>query len=100
MREEATDPVPADVEAEAKAFIYFKESTNRLDAVNSIGCIGLGQDCNGQLVKDCPEWRTDRACQEAYWERYVLNRYGTWAEAKAFWQARVPINGSDVGHWW
>lgn len=28
-------------ETEARAFIYLKESTNRIDAKNSIGCIGL-----------------------------------------------------------
>ena len=99
MREEPTEPIQ-DIEAEAKAFIYTKESTNRLDAVNSIGCIGLGQDCNGALEPACPDWRTNYACQDAFWERYMLNRYDTWAAAKAHWLARVPINGQDVGHWW
>lgn len=92
--------MPADVEAEAKAFIYFKESTNRLDAENSIGCIGLGQDCNGALEPACPNWQTNRACQDAFWETYMQRRYGTWAAAKAHWMSRVPINGQDVGHWW
>lgn len=87
-------------EAEAKAFIYAHESSNRLDAMNAGGCKGLGQDCNGVLEKDCPSWRTDYACQDAFWERYMAKRYGTWAKAKAHWQARVPINGKDVGNWW
>jgi hypothetical protein len=87
-------------ESEAKMFIYMKESGNRLDAVNSIGCIGLGQDCNGVLAKECPNWRTDRVCQDTFWEKYMQRRYGTWQAAKAFWIARVPINGKNVGHWW
>ena len=77
-----------------------KESSNRLEAINSIGCIGLGQDCNGQLAIDCPDWQTDRPCQEVFWQRYMSNRYGTWNKAKQHWSARVPINGKDVGNWW
>jgi vacuolar-type H+-ATPase subunit I/STV1 len=84
----------------ARAFIFQKESGNRLDAVNSIGCYGLGQDCNGSLASVCPNWRTDRPCQESFWESYMLRRYGSWERAVAHWQARVPINGRDVGHWW
>ena len=89
-----------DYEAEAKAFIYTKESSNRLDAVNGSGCKGLGQDCNNVLHIECPNWQTDYACQDAFWERYMQKRYGTWVKAKAFWLARVPINGVDVGNWW
>jgi len=77
-----------------------KESSNRLEAINEIGCKGLGQDCNGQLVIDCPNWQTDRPCQEAFWERYMISRYGTWVKAWEHWLARVPINGRDVGFWW
>ncbi|MGF9648855.1 hypothetical protein AAIH32_12820 [Pseudarthrobacter oxydans] len=91
-----TAQVPTDIEAEAKAFIYFKESTNRLDAQNSIGCIGLGQDCNGDLVKACPDWQTNRACQDAFWESYMLRRYGTWAAARAHWLARGDCLNNGV----
>ena len=91
---------PDSTEAEAKAFIYDNESSNRLDAVNEIGCVGLGQDCNGALPIACPNWRTDRPCQDAFWEDYMKRRYGTWAAAKAHWLARVPINGEDRGYWW
>ncbi len=91
---------PAESEADAKAFIYFKESTNRLDAHNSSGCKGLGQDCNGQLVIDCPNWQTDYPCQDVYFKKYMQHRYKTWMAAKAHWLARVPINGRDVGNWW
>lgn len=95
-----SEVAPVSSEAEAKAFIYFKESSNRLDAINSQGCKGLGQDCNGTLEPACPNWRTDYGCQDAFWERYMKSRYGTWAKAKAFWESRAPINGRDVGHWW
>jgi hypothetical protein len=98
---EAIEPtIVASTEAEDKAFIYFKESSNHLDSENSAGCKGLGQDCNGQLIIDCPNWKTDYTCQDAYWERYMTARYGTWAAAKAHWLARIPINGRDVGNWW
>lgn len=99
-RAPAKAPDVTDSEAQAKAFIYLKESTNRLDAINAGGCKGLGQDCNGVLEKDCPNWRTDHTCQDSFWERYMAKRYGTWTKAKAHWQARVPINGKDVGNWW
>ena len=87
-------------EAEAKAFIYLKESTNRLEAENQYGCKGLGQDCNGALEPECPNWRTDYTCQDNFWEKYMQRRYKTWSAAKAHWEARVPINGKDVGNWW
>jgi len=84
----------------AKEFIYRKESGHRLDATNELGCIGLGQDCNKVLHLECPDWRTNYACQDAFWERYMERRYGSWEKAKAHWLARVPINGRDVGNWW
>lgn len=87
-------------EAEAKAYIFRRESSNRLEAENKYGCKGLGQDCNGRLVVECPNWKTDRKCQEAFFGRYVVRRYGDWDTAKKFWDARVPINGRDVGNWY
>ena len=100
--QQATDVKPAkkDVEAEARAYIFRRESSNRLDAENQYGCKGLGQDCNGHLVVECPNWKTDRACQEAFFGKYVLARYGDWETAKIFWDARVPINGVDRGNWY
>ncbi|BAS17604.1 hypothetical protein AHiyo8_59070 [Arthrobacter sp. Hiyo8] len=77
-----------------------KESSNRTDAVNSAGCIGLGQDCNGVLATRCPDWQTTYQCQDEYFTGYMRSRYKTWAAAKAHWLARVPINGRDVGNWW
>lgn len=87
-------------EAEAKAYIFRRESSNRLEAENKYGCKGLGQDCNGRLVVECPNWKTDRKCQEVFFGKYVVRRYGDWDTAKKFWDARVPINGRDVGNWY
>jgi hypothetical protein len=96
-------------EAEAKAYIYEHESNNKLTAVNEYGCIGLGQDCScygkgpacvPDLVQSCPDWRTNRECQDEFWEDYMSYRYGSWQNAKAHWTKRVPIKGIDKGHWW
>jgi len=93
-------PVPSIGGESARDFIFRVESGNTLHAKNGIGCYGLGQDCNDVLAGECPNWRTDRPCQERFWESYMQRRYGSWEAAKAFWQARVPINGKDVGNWW
>lgn len=68
---------------EAKAFIYQHESGNRTTAVNSIGCRGLGQACPGSKLP-CGD---DYACQDAWFTNYMLQRYGSWENAKAFWVA-------------
>ncbi len=91
---------PQNLEQEAKEFIFFKESSNQLDAVNPHGCKGLGQDCNNVLHEACPNWQEDRNCQESFWQDYMSRRYGSWQKAKAHWLARIPIDGRDVGHWW
>lgn len=96
----ATSALTEISEAEAEANIYIAESSNRIEAINWNGCIGLGQDCNGTLVLACPDWATNRPCQETYWEGYMARRYGTWVKAWNHWLARVPINGVDVGNWW
>jgi LysM repeat protein len=72
----------------AKAFIYARESGNNPNATNPNGCYGLGQDCNGVLRTMCG---ADYACQDAYFTRYAMARYGSWAGALAFWQSH---------HWW
>jgi hypothetical protein len=86
-----TIPINATAYAEggdAKAFIYSHESGGRLTARNSGGCLGLGQACPGsKLVNACPNWETDYACQDAFFTNYMLNRYKTWENAKAFWLA-------------
>lgn len=78
----------AESESEARAFIRHHESTNRLDAVNpASGSCGLYQalPCS-KLEADCPNWRTDRECQEAWGERYMLSRFASWRDAKNYWQ--------------
>jgi len=68
---------------EAKMFIYMKESGNRTNAINkSSGACGLGQ------ALPCAKMGcslTDYACQDAFFTKYMQNRYGTWENAKAFW---------------
>lgn len=91
VAEPVVQPVEVQVQEtpnEAKQFIYFKESSNRLDAVNEIGACGLGQSlpCS-KLENDCPDWRTNYACQDAWFTNYMQNRYGTWENARAFWIA-------------
>lgn len=90
-------PVENSTEIEAKAFIYHHESTTNPAAENSLGCYGLGQDCNG-IVKD--RCGADYQCQDDFFTDYMLRRYGSWQAAKSFWLSRVPINGQDVGNWW
>lgn len=74
-----------------KAFIYQHESGNRLGAVNSRGCIGLGQSCGGSLAVACPNWRTNRICQDKFWDNYAIARYGGWEQSYQFWVK---------SHWW
>lgn len=93
----AATPPTTDAEAEAKAFIYHKESSNNPAAENYLGCYGLGQDCNGIVKKKCG---ADYTCQDAFFTDYMARRYGSWSKAKAFWLASVDINGKEVGNWW
>ena len=86
----------AESEADAKAFIYHKESGNNPKAINSTGCRGLGQACPGTKLP-CGD---DYQCQDEWFTSYMKNRHGSWVKAKQHWLARVPINGKDVGHWW
>lgn len=77
-----------DSQYEAKQFIYFKESTNRLDAVNpSSGACGIGQSlpCE-KLSSICTNWKVDYKCQDNFFTNYMAKRYGSWAKAKEFWQ--------------
>jgi len=68
-------------------FIFYKESGGRTDAVNaSSGACGLGQSlpCS-KLANVCPNWRTDRDCQVAFFSNYANARYGGWGGAVTFW---------------
>jgi hypothetical protein len=81
---------------EAKNYIYMHESSMRLDAVNPIGCIGLGQNCpdkNGNywLKEACPDWQTNYICQDNAFTNYAVVRYGSWNNAYNFWLRN---------HWW
>lgn len=70
-------------EAEAKAFIYFKESTNNPKAINaSSGACGLGQ---ALPCSKLPCSLDDRACQDEWFTNYMKGRYGSWSAAKAYW---------------
>lgn len=86
--EAAQEPVQAVVSYESscgdpKSCIYDKESGNNPAAMNSIGCYGIGQDCNGIVLNQCG---TDYACQDAYFTDYMSRRYGTWEHAWEVWQ--------------
>ena len=72
---------------QAKAFIYQHESGNNPNAVNSIGCRGLGQACPGSKLP-CG---ADYACQDAWFTNYAMTRYGSWEAAYQFWVQN---------HWW
>lgn len=69
--------------SDAKMFIYMKESGNNPNSINkSSGACGLGQ------ALPCSKMGCalgDYACQDAFFTRYMLNRYGSWENAKAFW---------------
>jgi len=69
---------------DAKMFIYLKESGNNPNAVNkSSGACGLAQ------ALPCSKMNCslgDYACQDAWATNYMQNRYGTWENAKAFWE--------------
>lgn len=68
-------------------YIYMHESDCNLNAVNSQGCRGIGQACPGSKLP-CG---ADYACQNAFFTRYAMDRYGSWEGAYNFW-----INN----HWW
>ena len=81
-------PVEAPISSdEAKAFIYMKESSNNLAAVNpSSGACGIGQSlpCS-KLANECPNWATDYECSDRWFTNYMLARYGSWQAAKDYW---------------
>jgi len=96
LTEQQTTSVQSETspELEAKAFIYFKESSNNPTAQNAGGCYGLGQDCNG-IVKD--KCGASYECQDTFFTDYAFRRYGSWQAAKAFWLSNC---GSRLGCWW
>jgi len=70
---------------DAKAFIYAKESGNNPGAINaSSGACGLGQ---ALPCSKMPCSLSDYACQDNFFTGYMLHRYGSWENARAFWLA-------------
>lgn len=63
-------------------YIYMHESGCNLNAVNSRGCYGIGQDCNGIVRSRCG---ANYQCQNEYFTSYVNGRYGGWQQAYNFW---------------
>lgn len=76
-------------DADSAAQILMRESGGRPDAINSGGCIGLGQACPGgikaQLLAECPDWQNQPVCQVKVFDAYANRRYGSWAQALSFW---------------
>lgn len=64
--------------------IYMGESSCVMDVINSIGACGLGQSlpCD-KMAKDCPDWRTNYDCQNAWFTAYAMS-YGSWENAYNF----------------
>lgn len=76
---------------DAKSCIYQKESGNNPSSINrSSGACGLGQawPCS-KLRLSCS--LTDYECQDAFFTKYAVDRYGSWDNAWSFWSAN---------HWW
>ena len=72
-----------------KAFIYQKESGCNTAAINkSSGACGIGQ---ALPCSKLPCSLSDFACQDAWFSNYAIQRYGSWANARAFWERN---------HWW
>lgn len=89
-----------------KDFIYQHESGGILTRTNSIGCYGLGQSCGPALANACPNWQTDYACQDNYWESYAAS-YGGWEASYNFWNcigscysARIDKVTVKTATWW
>lgn len=68
-------------------YIYMHESSCNVNAVNSIGCRGIGQACPGSKLP-CG---SDYECQNKWFTNYALTRYGSWKNAYETWL---------IQHWW
>jgi hypothetical protein len=68
---------------DAKMFIYMHESGNNPGAINaSSGACGLGQSLPCSKM-GCS--LSDYTCQDQWFTSYMLGRYGSWENARAFW---------------
>lgn len=71
-------------------FIVSHESSWNPTALNSEGCVGLGQRCPAStLYTQCPD--LDPVCQLRQFTNYAVTRYGDWANAASIW---------SVQRWW
>lgn len=78
------------------AYIYGYESGGHVvgncdtKALNSIGCLGIGQACpSSKLTDACPN--LDYACENAFFTDYAISKYGSWEGAYNTWLSQ---------HWW
>ena len=77
-------------------FIYSHESGCNTSQWTG-NCYGIGQDCNNIVYNLCgPSY----ACQNAYFTRYMLDRYGSWANAYAIGMSRGTSSVNDGWGWW
>lgn len=82
----------------AKLWVYMHESGNNPNSQASNGACGLGQalPCSKMACS-----LGDYSCQDAWFTNYMVNRYGTWENAKATWISRATyVNGDYRGGWW
>lgn len=63
-------------------YIYSHESGCNTNALNSIGCYGIGQACPASKIAQCG---SDYACQNAWFNQYAQTAYGGWAGAYNHW---------------
>lgn len=89
VAEAPSSPVAGCGDNEYAHYVYMHESGCRLDAVNEIGACGIGQalPCS-KLSSICPNWRTDYACQNSFFQTYAFSRYTSWAGAYQFWVSK------------
>ena len=83
-----TGVVPGCGDNEYANYIYMHESGCNTNALNSIGCYGIGQACPASKIANCG---ADYACQNAWFSAYADRAYGGWYNAYLFWSAN---------HWW
>jgi len=75
--------IPAS-EWDAVEYIVGHESSWQPDALNSEGCLGLGQRCPASVLQsDCPD--LNAVCQLKHFTTYANSRYGGWWGAYSTW---------------
>jgi murein DD-endopeptidase MepM/ murein hydrolase activator NlpD len=53
-----------------------------------------------KMASEGADWATNPDTQIRWGLKYIASAYGSPSAAWAHWQARVPINGRDVGNWY